>query len=92
VLDYEDDGLSTPAAKIMVGEPAEQVVADRTSGSLKGTPSPDAPALLARNMQVAAALHLKGTPTLIWRESDGAVGRADGVPPDFNAVIASIGH
>lgn len=92
VLDYEDHGLSTPAAKIMVGEPPDQMVADWTSGSLKGTPPANAPALLQRNMEVAAALHLKGTPTLIWRESDGASGRADGVPPDFNAVIASIGH
>jgi thiol:disulfide interchange protein DsbG len=92
VLDYEDHGFSTPAAKIMVSEPADQMVADWTSGSLKGTPSADALALLERNMQAASALHLKGTPTLIWRESDNAVGRADGVPPDFNAIIASIGH
>jgi thiol:disulfide interchange protein DsbG len=42
-------------------------------------------------MAVGGALHLRGTPTFIWRAADGSTGRADGIPPDLNAVIASIG-
>jgi thiol:disulfide interchange protein DsbG len=91
VLDYEDQGRSTPAAKIMVSEPNDQMVADWVAGSLTGRPSADAAALLGRNMAIAGALHLRGTPTFIWRTSDGSPGRADGIPPDLNAVIASIG-
>jgi thiol:disulfide interchange protein DsbG len=92
VLDYEDQGRSTPAAKIMVGEPTDQMVADWTSGSLTRPPPVDATPRLERNMAVAAALHLQGTPTLIWQRADGSSGRSDGVPPDFDSVIASIGH
>jgi len=91
VLDYEDQGRSTPAAKIMVSEPEDQMVADWVAGSLTGTPSGDAAALLRRNMAMARALHLRGTPTFIWQTADGSVGRADGIPPDLNAVIAAIG-
>ena len=91
VLDYEDQGRSTPAAKIMVSEPKDQMVADWVAGSLTGTPSAAAAALLGRNMAIAGALHLRGTPTFIWRAVDGSIGRADGIPPDLNAVIASIG-
>lgn len=91
VLDYEDQGRSTPAAKIMVSEPQGRMVADWVAGSLTGMPAADAGALLGRNMAIAGALHLRGTPTFIWRAADGSVGRADGIPPDLNAVIASIG-
>lgn len=92
VLDYEDQGRSTPAAKIMVSKPRDQIVADWIGGKLTGTPRMQAGARLARNMAVAGALHLRGTPTLIWQSADGAAGRSDGIPPDLNAVIASIGH
>lgn len=91
VLDYEDQGRSTPAAKIMVSEPKDQMVADWIAGGLTSTPSADAAALLGRNMAIAGALHLRGTPTFIWRAADGSVGRADGIPPNLTAVIASIG-
>jgi thiol:disulfide interchange protein DsbG len=91
VLDYEDQGRSTPAAQIMVSEPKSRMVADWVAGSLSGMPSADAAVLLGRNMAIAGALHLRGTPTFIWRASDGSAGRADGIPPDLNAVIASIG-
>jgi thiol:disulfide interchange protein DsbG len=91
VLDYEDQGRSTPAAKIMVSEPKERMVADWVAGHLTGTPSVDAAIRLDRNMAVATALHVRGTPTFIWQAADGSAGRADGIPPDLNAVIASIG-
>ena len=92
VLDYEDQGRSTPAAKIMVSEPKGRMVADWVADSLTGTPPADAAALLGQNMAIAGALHLRGTPTFIWRAADGSVERADGIPPDLNAVIASIGN
>lgn len=92
VLDYEDQGRSTPAAKIMVGEPTDQMVADWVGGNLTGPPPSDATAALARNMAVAEALHLRGTPMLLWKTADGSSGRSDGIPPDLNAVIASLGH
>jgi thiol:disulfide interchange protein DsbG len=92
VLDYEDQGRSTPAAKIMVSEREDQMVADWVGGSLTGTPPSDATAAVDRNMAVAEALRLRGTPMLIWKTANGSLGRSDGIPPDLNAVIASIGH
>jgi thiol:disulfide interchange protein DsbG len=92
VLDYEDEGRSTPAARIMVGEPKDQMVADWVRGRLTGTPPADATAVLDRNMAVAAALQVRGTPTMIWKSADGSAERSDGIPLDLNAVIASIGH
>jgi thiol:disulfide interchange protein DsbG len=92
VLDYEDQGRSTLAAKIMVSEPKDEMVADWVGGSLTGTPPPGAAAMLERNVVVAEALHLRGTPTLIWKTADGSPGRSDGNPPDLDAVVASIGH
>jgi thiol:disulfide interchange protein DsbG len=92
VLDYEDQGRSTPAAEVMVSEPREQMVAAWTGSRLTGAPSPAAAALLQRNMAAAAAIRLRGTPTFIWRKADGSAGRSDGLPNDLNAVIASIGH
>jgi thiol:disulfide interchange protein DsbG len=53
VLDYEDQRRSTPAAKVMVSAPKDQMVADWLAGSLTGTPSADAAALLGRNMAIA---------------------------------------
>jgi hypothetical protein len=91
VLDYEDQNRSTPAAKIMVSVPKDRMVADWVEGNLTGAQSADAETRLDRNMTVAAALHLRGTPTFIWQARDGSAGRADGIPPDLNAVIASIG-
>jgi len=91
-LDYEDQGRSTPAAQIMVSKPGDQMVAAWTDQQLAGTPPQSAPTLLAANMTAAAAIQLRGTPTFLWRRADGSVGRADGIPDDIGAMIASVGH
>jgi hypothetical protein len=90
VLDYEDQGRSTPAAKIMVSEPPDQMVADWVNGTLIGSPPSTASDLLSKNMAIASALHLRGTPTMIWQNTDGSTGRADGIPPDLASVLSSI--
>jgi thiol:disulfide interchange protein DsbG len=92
VLDYEDRGRSTPAAEIMVTQPADRMVAAWSGQQLVGTPPASAPAVLHANMAAAAAIQLKGTPTFVWQKSDGSVGREDGIPNDVAGMIASIGH
>ena len=92
VLDYEDQGRSTPAAEVMVSFPADQMVAAWTGQQLTGTPPAAAANVLQANMAGAAAIHLRGTPTFVWRKSDGSVGRADGLPEDFGTMIGSIAH
>lgn len=91
-LDYEDQGRSTPAAQIMVSKPGDQMVGAWTGQQLAGTPPQGAAALLAANMTAATAIQLRGTPTFLWHRADGSVGRADGIPDDFGAMIASVGH
>ena len=92
VLDYEDQGRSTPAAEVMVSFPADQMVAAWTGQQLTGTPPAAAANVLQANMAGAAAIHLRGTPTFVWRKSDGSVGRADGLPEDIGTMISSIAH
>jgi hypothetical protein len=58
---------------------------------VNGAVSEQAQTLLARNMQAAEAIGLKGTPTLVWRRKDGQVARVDGVPTDIGALLASVG-
>lgn len=92
VLDYEDQGRSTPAAEVMVSFPADQMVAAWTGQQLTGTPPAAAANVLQANMAGAAAIHLRGTPTFVWRKSDGSVGRADGLPEDIGTMISAIAH
>ncbi|GAV35287.1 thiol:disulfide interchange protein DsbG precursor [Roseomonas sp. TAS13] len=91
VLDYEDRGRSTTSALAMLSQPAEQMVTAWSRGDLNGTPVPEAAARLQANMAAAHAIQLRGTPTFIWRKPDGSEGRADGLPGDLDAVLASIG-
>jgi thiol:disulfide interchange protein DsbG len=90
VFDFENQGRSTPAAKIMGSEPSSQMVADWVNGSLTGSSPSNVSDLLSKNMAIASALHLRGTPTMIWLNTDGSTGRADGIPPDLNSVLSSI--
>ena len=91
ILDYEDHGMSTPEAKIMLSQPARQMAADWIDRGLAGEhASPGASAKLAYNMSLARAIDLKGTPTLLWHEQDGRVGRSNGLPSDLGSFIASI--
>jgi thiol:disulfide interchange protein DsbG len=91
VLDYEDNGMSTPSALALVSKPADQMIAAWAHGDLKGPAGTDAERRLRVNMAASEAIGLRGTPTVIWRKADGSEGRIDGLPGDWNAVIATMG-
>lgn len=90
VLDYEDQGLSTARAQTMLSLPREQMVAAWTGNRLAGPSDPGAVASLQANMLVADRIGLRGTPTFVWAKADGSEGRADGIPADLEAMIASV--
>jgi thiol:disulfide interchange protein DsbG len=91
ILDGEDNGLSTRTALSLVSLPSDLLVAAWESGQASGPAASDAGTRLQGNMAAAAAIHLQGTPTFVWRKADGTEGRLDGVPPDVGSLIASIG-
>ena len=91
VLDYEDQGQSTKSALALLSKPADQLASAWQAGSLNDPPSPEAADRLRANMAIAEAIHLNGTPTFIWRKTDGTEGRIDGVPTSVEALVASIG-
>ena len=92
VLDYEDQGRSTAGALAMLSKPKDQMVAAWGVGQLTGAAAPDAAAKLQANMAAAQAIALRGTPTFVWRKADGTEGRADGIPNDVGALVASLGR
>ena len=91
VIDHETNGRSTTNALAMLSKPVDQMVTAWSRGDLGGAPIPEATARLQANMAAAQAIRLEGTPTLIWQKTDGSEGRADGLPGDLNAVLASLG-
>ncbi len=91
VLDYEDHGQSTKSALALLSKPADQIVAAWRAGDVGNAPAPQAAERLQANMAVARAIHLRGTPTFIWRKPDGSEGRIDGLPSSVPALLASIG-
>ena len=91
VLDHEDQGRSTAAAKAMLSLPPDAMVPAWSGNTLSGQAEPAAEHRLSTNMAAAAAVGLRGTPTLVWRKVDGTEGRADGLPNDIDALIASVG-
>jgi thiol:disulfide interchange protein DsbG len=91
VLDYEDKGQSTKSALALLSKPGEQLVASWQAGNVNDPPIPAAAARLQANMAIAQAIGLQGTPTLIWKKTDGTEGRIDGVPTSVEALLASIG-
>ena len=92
VLDPEDQGRSTVAAKAMLSLSQEAMVAAWSDNKLGGQAEPVADQRLSNNMAAVAAIGLRGTPTFVWRKPDGTEGRADGLPNDVDALIASIGR
>ncbi|MBV8097276.1 MAG: hypothetical protein JO110_29330 [Acetobacteraceae bacterium] len=90
ILDHEDGGLSTKAALSLLSQPADQMAASWSAGRVDA-PASDASTKLSRNMQAAEQIHLRGTPTFLWRNADGSEGRLDGVPDDFGTLIARVG-
>ena len=91
VLDYEDNGQSTRSALALLSDAPDRIVPAWQSGNESNTPSADAQALLERNMQIAEAVALKGTPMLWWRSPDGSAAHLDGVPTNVPQFIASLG-
>ncbi len=89
ILDHANAGRSTADALAMLSHSAEGMVAAWSRGDLRSAPSPEAPARLRENTAAAAAIALRGTPTLIWRKADGTEGRVDGMPTNIEAVLAS---
>ncbi len=90
LLDYEDHGRSTIAARVMLSKGAERMVDAWTSNALSGEPDATSAATLQANMAVSEALALRGTPTFYWRKADGSEGRQEGLSTDIEAMIASI--
>ena len=90
LLDYEDHGRSTVAARVMLSKGAERMVDAWTSNALSGEPDATSAATLQANMAVSETLALRGTPTFYWRKADGSEGRQEGLPNDIGAMIASI--
>ena len=91
VLDYEDNGKSTPSALALLSKSADEMIAAWAHGDFKGPAGTEAESRLRVNMAASEAIGLRGTPTVIWRKADGSQGRIDGLPEDWNAVIASMG-
>jgi len=90
INDDENGGRSTRDALTMVSLPVDQMVEAWSAGHLIAPASADAPARLSANLAAAAAIGLRGTPTLLWRKTDGSEGRSDGVPSDMNAFLSSL--
>lgn len=91
VLDYEDHGRSTIAAKAMLSLPPSEMVYAWTSNKLTDVAGPTAADNLVANMRAAEAIGLRGTPTFLWKTASGEEGRADGLPGNLEAVIAALG-
>jgi thiol:disulfide interchange protein DsbG len=91
VLDPEDQGRSTLAAKAMLSLPPDQMIAAWEASKLTGPADPAAGTRLASNMAAAEAIGLRGTPTFVWRRADGSEGRFDGLPDNLETIIASMG-
>jgi len=91
VLDHEDQGRSTAAAKAMLSLPPDQMVAAWEASKLTGPADQAAEKRLASNMTVAEAIGLRGTPTFVWRRADGSEGRSDGLPDNLETIIVSMG-
>ena len=93
VLDGEGQGQgrSTLAAKAMLSLPSDAMAAAWSGNRLDGPADPNADARLVANTQAAESIGLRGTPTFVWRKRDGSEGRADGIPGDLDALVASIG-
>ncbi len=90
LLDLEDQGRSTAAARTMLGKGRDDMVAAWTANALAGDPDAASAATLQANMVAQEALGLRGTPTFYWRKPDGTEGHQVGLPSDFAAIIASI--
>jgi thiol:disulfide interchange protein DsbG len=90
ILDYETNGQSTPAAEALLSLVPPRMAEAWDHQSFGAPPSQEAPALLQKNNRIAEEIGLKGTPTLIWRKADGTAGEIDGIPKNWEALIAEV--
>jgi thiol:disulfide interchange protein DsbG len=90
ILDYEDNGQSTPAAQSLLSQNPAQMAEAWDHRNFRLGPSESAPALLEKNNRIAEEIGLHGTPTLVWRKADGSVGEIDGIPKNWDALIAEV--
>lgn len=91
VLDYEDHGQSTQSALALLSDAPDRIVSAWRSGSENNAPSADASALLRKNMKIAEAVGLKGTPMLWWRKPDGSEAHLNGMPANVAQFVADLG-
>jgi thiol:disulfide interchange protein DsbG len=90
ILDYEDNGQSTPAAQSLLSQNPAQMVEAWDHQNFRLAPSESAPALLEKNNRIAEEIGLHGTPTLVWRKADGSASEIDGIPKNWDALIADV--
>ncbi len=90
ILDYETNGQSTPAAESLLSQDPARMAEAWDHQSFRAPPSQEAPALLRKNNGIAEAIGLKGTPTLVWRKADGTAGEIDGIPKNWEALVAEV--
>jgi hypothetical protein len=90
ILDYEDNGQSTPAAQSLLSQNPAQMTEAWDHQNYRLAPSEVAPALLEKNNRIADGIGLHGTPTLVWRKADGSAGEIDGIPKNWDALIAEV--
>src|ERR1700677_45408 len=90
ILDYEDNGQSTPAAQSLLSQTPDKMVEAWDHQNFRLAASESAPALLEKNNRLAEAIGLRGTPTLVWRKADGSADEIDGIPKDWGALIAEV--
>ena len=90
ILDYEDNGQSTPAAQSLLSQNPARMAEAWDHQNFRLAPSESAPALLEKNNRMAEEISLHGTPTLVWRKADGSAGEIDGIPKNWDALIAEV--
>ena len=90
ILDYETNGQSTLAAESLLSQDPARMAEAWDHQNFRAPVSSEAPALLQKNNRIAEEIGLKGTPTLVWRKADGTAGEIDGIPKNWEALIAEV--
>jgi thiol:disulfide interchange protein DsbG len=91
INDHENDGASTKAALALLSQTQESMVDAWTRNTAGGIPQDGGPAVaLANNMAAAQAIHLRGTPTIIWTTPDGQQHQAAGLPDNLDAALPGL--
>jgi thiol:disulfide interchange protein DsbG len=98
INDHENGHASTPAATALLSvvpyemEPAWRKIIDLHHVA-DDMPRTDAAALhLQQNMDVAHAIGVRGTPTLIWRDKAGVSHVTEGLPGDVAHLVQEMGR